>query len=654
MSVSRIFAFGMAGMAALLVAGCSAGDEIPALHGPEADGAGSISLALSDGSVTSAVTAGQVTSFRVRFYDSAPKTATDDAYFYSECWPASAGFTVDHLKVGKDYTVVYEGYTASTCAASSLATFGLRGGVDIQEAGSGDAYYYIQVNRKGASTPFPLPDSQLNPTKGGYTCTSDDDCRQLIDCPDKTCRFGKYVACDMPSTNCECPSDQPKCTKGQKFQAYVVHPSAICDKEGGSVCRLPSLFPLNSRAGRAFHSAMATPDGKVTLYGGFNSGDASHLSVRTPQTDAFNGSTSLFFQSPVDDTKDEFGMATVVLAGSGRKMIVLGGASTVGVQAFGGVSVPVPGPETCPGADQCALGATSVGSVVDLVSGTVTQSALPFSTVGALATVVPSTDKTIKVFVRTGLVLNAATATTIEAGTSSYLCTIATDDNMLCTLIGVAGAGVARAGATGICLVDAAVEGCKEYLVLGGNKADAGPNAFAEVYLAADGTVKNLTGDAANLPKTLYLASGVRVGGRVWTFGGALAWPAAPDAGPTSYTVDSAKGSITAQQPVVDTAVLPDLLRVYHQATALSDGKTVLMTGGAGPDGKATATARLFKVDGAVLTAAGSATLASVRLGHTATLITGGLMDGAVLISGGLTGIDQAPRFAAGSELFLP
>ena len=653
MSVLRIHGFCLAGAAALLVMGCAAGDDAPTLHGPEADGAGSISLALSDGSVTSAVTGGQVTSFRVRFFDTVPTTVTEDPYFYSECWPASAGFTVDHLKVAKDYTVVYEGYTDTTCAASALATFGLRGGVDIQEAGSGDAYYYIQVNRKGASTAFPLPDSQLNPTKGGYTCTTDDDCRQLIDCPDKTCRFGKYVACDMPTTNCECPTDQPKCAKGQKFQAYVVHPSAICDKEGGSVCRLPSLFPLNSREGRAFHAALSTPDGKVTLYGGFNSGDAVHLSVRTPQTDAFNGSTSLFFQSPADDTKDEFGLATVVLAGAGRKMIVLGGASTVGVQMLNGVAVPAPGPETCSGPDQCVLAATSVGAVVDLVNGTVTQSVLPFSTVGALATVVPSADKNIKVFVRTGLVLNSGTTTSVGTGTSSYLCTVAAGDAIECALIGVAGAGVARGGSAGICLVVSSGEGCKEFLILGGNRSDAGPNAFAEVYLAADGTVKNLTGDAT-LPPTLYLASAVRLGGRVWTFGGATSWPADPDAPTYIYTVDSAKGSITGQYPVVDTALKPDLLRVFHQVTALSDGKTVLMTGGLAPGGKATATARRFTADGAVLTAVGSTTLTSARLGHSATLITGGLLDGAVLISGGLTGIDQVPRFAAGSELFLP
>lgn len=46
--------------------------------------------------------------------------------------------------------------------------------------------------------------------------------------------------------------------------------------------------------------------------------------------------------------------------------------------------------------------------------------------------------------------------------------------------------------------------------------------------------------------------------------------------------------------------------------------------------------------------------LAVPRAGHSTTQITGGLLDGGVIISGGLSSLEGQPSFAVGSEFFMP
>jgi hypothetical protein len=657
LAAARHASSGLAVVAALLALALGCGARTsggPTIHGPDESGTGRISLALQGDPATGALTDATIVGFRVRFHDTKPASLAEAPYFYSTCWEASAGFTVDHLKIGNGFTIVYEGYSDSTCSASSLAALGVRGDVSIQENGTGDAYYYIQVNRKGAFTAFPTPGADLNPSKGGVACPTDDFCRELIDCPDETCPYGKFQSCDVATdANCSCPDTQPACKTGQKYVAYRVHPAAVCDVVGGGICRLKSLFPLNTEERRAFHAALPLAGGRVELVGGVNAAEAKRLSVQGPATEGFDGALSLFFDSILDDTRDRFALATPVAVGDGTRFVLIGGASAVGVRNVGGVVLPAPAPETCTTAAQCTLSLTANYSVLDLDTGTVTQGELPFSTEGAVATAVATGDGTTRLFVRPGLVLKTGGAKVeIAANATSYLCDLDDASQLTCAAIAGTDTGIQRAGATGVCLKGTAA-GCEEFMVLGGNAPAAGPDAFAEVFVSLDGSVRGLAGDAS-LPPTLIGSTAAVAASRIWTFGGSTAVQGQPNAAPMAFTVDSAQATIRGQQVVLDPATLADASRFFHQATVMADGAHVMVSGGIGSTGAVLDSALVFLADATGLTLTSKAKLASPRLGHGATVLKGGLLDGAVLVTGGLTAVDPNPKFANGAELYLP
>lgn len=620
---------------------------VPVIHGP--GGSGRLSLALSPESVTSALLDPTIAAFRIRLFDSRPKSVLEDPYFYSMCSEVTAGFTVDQLKTGTGFTIVYEGYADKSC--NTLIALGIRGNIAIQESGSGDAYYYIQVNRKGAFTAFPLPGDYLNPPKGGLTCSSDEYCRELVDCPDKTCPYGRFEPCDMlRDDNCECPEDKPSCQTGTKYMAYRLHPSAICDTAGGGVCRLPSLFPLNVKEKRAFHVAVAQTGGRVEITGGVNFAEGKRLSIHSPASEGFDGSLSLFYDSTIDDTKEHIAFATPVLIGDGSKMVLIGGQTAVGMgNAWGGSSLPIMMSEDCEPPSNCSL--SSAYSVVDLNTGVITQGELPFASVGSVATAIKTTDGQTKLFVRTGLLLNEQKGKKkVTPGTEAYICTVETNNTLSCESI--EGTQIERATPIGVCL-KGGLTACEEYLVIGGNAPSIGADAFGEVFISSEGVVKALQGDNS-VPPSLFGAVAVVANGEVWTFGGSTKMSGEPDMAPMSFIVDLAKNTIVGKQAVLEQAVLQETMRVFHKATMLADGKNVLITGGIKKGAEISRTALLFSLEGSELTLKAKPEMTSARFGHSATLLKGGLLDGVVLISGGLTSVEPGAKFASGAELYVP
>jgi len=661
--------------------GCGGvGGDGQVIHGPDPEAGGAINLALA--SVEGALSSqdrGRVMGFRVRIFRDVPDAFDDSAYFHSDCSAVSAAFKVDHLATGTGFVLVYEGYAgqwsdctatapcqgpddlnpwgqrsdgtggwfgcdscsrctgpeadhpngmtveACGCGPESLVELGVRGGITISADGTGEAFYYIQVNRYGDFTGFPVPGTELS---GGTVCVEDADCQKKIDC-----------------------APEEACADGTK---YLIHPKAVCD---GGVCSVHDLFPLNTRAPRTFHAAAATGRGEVVLMGGFNVRNATQMAVNEPDVESFDASTSLFGEPPIGGFDDPNGLPTTVNLGAGR-IALLGGATTL----KGFPWVLVPGSAECEGTSACSMNLSSQADMVDMLNGDSERFTLPVHFIGGRAALVGVPGGQRYVYLRPGVVQEAETG--FDVGNEAFLFTVGDDGSLGCAVakdgvdptdtskclpLTVTGGLEPRAWAVSACLNE--TDGvCSEFVVLGGNLKNPTKDAFGEVYLAEQGTVQSLKGKAG-LPPTLVAAEAVVLDGRIWTIGG-ITGNGRPDVGPMVFEVDKA-GSVQARQVIVTPEDLADLQRIFHQVTVLADSKTILVTGGYGPNDEVLDTWALLEVTGDKIVVTGRGTLSSPRLGHEATLIEGGLMAGSVLVTGGMASLAPGASPLATSELYL-
>lgn len=618
-------------------AGCAGQGDTAAFEGPEADGGGMLQVAL-DGDY-------QVLSspFRIRLYRGVPDSLAAKPYFESGCTPARRGFTVNKVKSGADYVLVFEAFSTATCDAGSRIALGVRGGIEISPEGTGEAIYYIQVNASGDFTRFPIPGAALSSPNPPVPCAEDADCQQLIDCPDiAACRFPRTVECEATEN----------CPTGTKVMQYQVHPAATCVNQ---YCRLESLFPLNARLPRAFHVAASTAAGDVSLLGGFTEARARTLVVaagsdiqEAPDAERFDGDGALFSTLELD--RDLGGRLALAATGTlGDDAIVLaGGTASIGMDIVGDLAVPWPGPNAC-GTEECPLALSSLAWVVDLGRGTAVPSDLPAATAAGQVAGVPGPTGLPRVFVRAGLVQSADEAE-VRLGREAWICELNEESQMACQPIGEMAARSGRFLAAGVCLTEASGGLCQEYLILGGNTQGG---AFAELYSAQSDTLTSLT-PLSGVPDTLFGAVAVNVDGRIVTVGGG-SQPRKADVAPMRFTVDAANGTIRGETlPLTQEQVAP-LQRLFHSATALLGGRDILVAGGLDATLVPTRSATVLRFDGDTVTVAGQWDgLNAARAGHQATRIRGGLLAGGILITGGLESLRGVPTFAEGAEIFLP
>lgn len=631
MTHHRIKRFGMCLAAVALLAGCSGSGSDLVFKGPSPDGGGRLSLALTGDFVPG------TTFFKIRLFKTVPLSLDAKAYFESPCTPPNFGFAVTDLDVANGYVVVYDAYSTSDCASTALVARGVRGGVDVTEGGTGNAMYFIQVNPIGSIGTFPVPGADLK--NSGVPCQADADCQAITECPDPAqCRFAFQQAC---------AADETGCTNGLKWMQYVVHPQAKCV---GSTCSLQTLFPLNVQGDRAFHVAVTGPDGDVVLVGGFSQFGSTGLTVGSAtSTETFGASSSLF---DVADLGADLGtavglMGSVVLGG--QQLVLIGGSPLVGVEVDGTSTVPLPRPQQCTG--NCPVTLSPYAYVVDLAAGTATRSDLGFSTAMALVEAIDG-DTGPEAYVRTGLVQTADALDRIAAGRSSYRCLADVSGGLQCVEVPGSEAAAARYGASSVCVARNAGDGCTDVVVLGGNVNDTA--AFAEWFSKATGQVKPLAA-VTGVPDAAFGAIAVAIGGQVWTFGGASGKNGrTPDVEPTAYNIDTTNQTITGRPSGLSGANLALLMRTHHQVTSLGDGKTVLITGGLGVDRTPLSTAVLVQANEGLLTVTQVGDMAQPRIDHRATRIVGGLLNGAILITGGLSGVTGGVTYAEGAEIFLP
>ncbi len=602
-------------------AGC-ADDAGTVLQGPDADAEGVLRLQV----MTSPLLDNAVTHYRIRLYHGAPKDWPNDSpYFQSGCFAASLAFQLNRVKVGSGYTIVFEGYADAACA--TLSALGVRGDVSITAKGTGEAFYYIQLNRRDAVTAFPLPGPDLDPPGAGLPCEEDAYCREL-------------VSCDATEN---CPGGW----------MYRVHPLAVCDD---GFCRLSSLFPLNVEAGRAFHTAVSVAGGVVTLLGGYDALDATGMSASSPpRTEEFDANKSLF-AIPAVANLDEGLAGSAVAAHEAQDIAGLfGGVPAV---RFKHVLAALRAEKrTCPSPGSCPVEPRTTAFLLDATRHVATRYALPIAATGGVAALVQGPAGTPAFFYRPGMV--QATDTEIQPGDRAFVFVLETGGTLACAdplpeedpadkvLACRAMEGLTpRAAPAGVCYEEAAGL-CSRYVVIGGHGPDSGRQAFAEVFDAASQTITVLAGDAS-IPKALSGAVAVRVGNRVWTFGGQ-----AEGGDPTvlAFTFDFQNHEIHLAS-VVSNDDLSDLRRVYHQATLLRDGRRVLVTGGL-RDNTALNTYLVLTLDGDRVAVERRGLLGQPRFGHAATRIRGSIFEGSVLLTGGVRAMGDRPSLAPGAEFYF-
>ncbi len=626
-------------LALTLLAGCGAGEFCDAglcLVGPS-DEDGSLSFALSSTDTT-------VRSFVIKLYKGATERARGNAYFESGCSPVSKGFSISHVDVSDEYVVEYLGYSDRTCSASTLIRTGVRGGVRVTAAGTGYAYYFIQVNTVGGFTAMPVPDANLNPATGGVQCSTDSDCRRVIPCEDPDeCRFKVAVDCDQTEI------DAGECPDGYKVMQYNVHPKAVCDY---GICRLATLFPLNTRGGRAYAATMSTDAGDVISIGGFTKVvDGSYVvegasdPASAPETQMFMGDQGIFGVLEHDRPLDAgLGMSASAMLDDGRLIVAGGTRKATARAADPSDGAPVIDSLFC--TTDCPVEMSDYLYVIDSATGAVDRTRLAEPLIPAA--VVPVARATTSVYIRGGASMRDFGGDQASgASTLSWVCQISDANAASCVDVNPS-SQVARFMPAGVCI--RRTNGlCASFLTLGGTD---NANKFAEIYDAERNLVKVMpaTGD---VPGMLSGATAFMAGDAVWLLGGTSDDRMSQPAVPYKVMVDEGAGVVILKAVVLNSADSVALSRHWHQATVLADDKTVLVTGGIGASGSVTDTAVLLSAAGGEMKVVDAGLkMSEPRMGHSATLVTGGLFDGAVLVTGGVTSADGT--FAEGAEMYLP
>ena len=624
---------------ALMAAGCAGGELCGSgicMTGPS-DEDGVVTFALSENDT-------QVRSFIIRLYKSATDRVRGNAYFESGCSGVSKAFTISHLDAGDEYVVEYLGYSDRNCTASNLARLGLRGAVRVTSPGTGFAYYFIQVNTVGGFTAMPLPDSRLNPVDGGVVCESDSDCRRVIPCSDPAeCRFKVNVDCDAAEI------ESGECPDGFKVMQYNVHPRAVCDDR---ICRLDNLFPLNTRGARAFAATAATDAGDVVSIGGFTEFlDGSYVvrgasdPASAPETMSFMGNEGIFGVLEHDRPLDSgMGMSSVAMLDDGR--LVVAGGTRKALAGTSGSAVGVPVIESLFCSTDCPVEMSSYLYVIDAATGAVDRTTLAEPVIPAA--VVPVARDTTSVYIRGGASMRNFAGDLSSGGTTvSWICQITDGNAASCSDVNPSSA-VSRFMPAGVCIKR--TNGlCSEYLTLGGTDIS---NKFAEIYFADSNTVKVFpaTGD---VPELLSGATAFQAGDEVWLIGGTSDAEMEQPAVPFHVTVDKGLGVVILTKVAMDASATAALARRFHQAAVLADDDRVLVSGGVDQTGSVTRSAVLLSAAGGELNVLDDdLRMAEPRMGHSATLVTGGLFDGAVLVQGGISSTGGV--FAKGAEIFLP
>jgi hypothetical protein len=512
-------------------------------------------------------------------------------------------------------------------------------------------------------------------------------------------RVGRFNSLPSPSGAIKDKASLVSCQADSECE--TVHSRAVCDESQG-FCTVEGLFPLGPDRPRAFHTATRMSDGKILFTGGFNriyGGD--NFASASPFFEAFNPITTLFQAPGVMDVYSGHNVAmhtTTIL--DGDSVVVAGGAKEASFRYEQGaelslvIEVPYEYGFDCTG-DDCLNVSDAVMSFTDIMSSAAVQNdALLPSRVFAHAAGLVRKGDVENVLLTGGVNYNDETAAASTSG-RYVLCgasDIASGDPAVCASDDTTLLFGPRFSHSDACLVFASdvdsdadqpdfAEACEEYLVFGGVSSEL---PAAEVFSSGGADVfnKSLLFDEATQLEEVYFPETVRVKSdtpgepaKLYVFGGVAADDVTeqvlgdrllvtlrgPQVVPQQVNVnlkqEEEEGVLTVA--ALDLSELDDaeaVFRFFHTVTVLDNGR-IMVAGGLGKNLTAQKSALLFEEPKThALSYVKNVDLRKQRFGHTATVLTEGVLRGAVLIVGGLA-VDNATgtiKFADSAEIFIP
>ncbi len=637
----------------------------------------------------------KVKSFRIRVYPETPMEADDETLFDSMssygCFPAKGTeIIIENIKEGEGRFVFYEGFSDSQCTTPEV--LGIRGGIDVQKT------------------------TDLEELASQVVCAEDADCTNVhpkatCDCAHEVsangakqplCKAGSTGTCtvtpptfvmllqvgrfnEYPTAGDDLQSSAKAESCDSDADCSAIHMNAVCDEEVGR-CLIRGLDPLSPATSRAYHTTTVLESGKILIAGGFTHRKANgDFFADGPFLEVFDPYSGLFEPAPemAQFAGNRVAMHQAVHLG-GDKVALVGGVTEAALEVLVdaeselGVTIPFGLSDQC-NDDDCSNVSRYV-TLVDVAGmGAVEKNATDMRLVFHQAANMIHGGAN-KLLVTGGLAVDPD-MTTVELFDRYLLCTLGGTTSATCAVSSTDETLVApRAGHADLCLVpDGAGPGCQEYMLFGGAITDgasgevfsSSESVFNAALKFSDPTKTDLIG--VLLSEMVSVASGDGEVPDMFSFGGTTAvsdpeplddkfrlrvYPPSLGPAPEQVRVDLQSGNLTVAQ--VDLSDLggdnSKTFRIFHTSTVLDDG-SVLVAGGLDAENKASKNVMFFEDPNTdALTFSGETTMRQRRFGHTATVITEGLLEGGVLIIGGFT-VDSDTGlvdFAPPAEIFLP
>jgi len=672
-------------------ASCAEPEDVPVPA--ENEEVGSVTLSLS--TAYSAINLSVIDYFRIRVYPSAPKDEKEATLFDSldihGCFKAGGTeIKIQDLKAGSDRFVYYEGFADANC--SKRVAVGIRGGISIvTKSKIQEEAETVPCSEDVTCSDAVHPDAKCECEKEvGEDGKAEAYCKAGVSgfCSVSPPVFvplyevGKFNKLPAPSKELLAKATQVSCEKDDDCRDKV-HAASTCDLNLG-YCTVEGLFPFTPSRPRAFHGADVLGDGTVAFSGGFTSvkegGDT--FVADGPFFELYNPRSGLFEKAAVEA---EFGGQKVAFhrtALLGNKLLVAGGISeaTMEFETGAELKLKLAVPVTY---DGCSNGECNNFS-----------NAILSADFGAVKVLTGTLPRGVMAH-RLGVVNQGSDPYVIVSGGMTYLneskdtsasdryvkcggADIKAGDAIVCEESDKTAMAAPRYAHADACLVPAADgDACDEYLLFGGVAAElpAGeefsstgeetfnkPLTFTEVTKLNEALfplLAKVEGDDGKDNAKLYVFGGISAAAvSVQSTENDLQFFfSAPDIVPQKLTVNLTNSSMTIAMPdltKLDSA--GDVFRLFP-TVSVEDGGRVMMAGGLGEDVLPTKSVLFFEDPNTdALTYSGKANLGEARFGHTATVLTSGLLKGAVLVVGGLTlnETKDAVVFAKSAEIYIP